>query len=55
MPVTGADSTLGSTDTQDNQLNQILGKIVDSTSSGSTDTAAGLQAIIDAINAKPSA
>lgn len=49
-----ADS-LGSVDTQDNQLNQILGKIVANSSGGSADVSAALQDIIDAINAKPSA
>lgn len=42
-------------DTQDNQTNQVLGKIVEGLASQSTASVAGLQAILAAIQAKPSA
>ena len=42
-------------DVEDNHANQILGQIAGDLSEQSGDVATALQAIIDAINAKPSA
>jgi len=42
-------------DTQRGQLNQIVGKIADDASSNNTDLVTALEAVRDAILAKPSA
>jgi len=54
-PLQPQTSTATVVDTQRGQLNQIVGKLADSLGTQNTDTSAALEAIRDAILAKPSA